>query len=260
MIARSFVTKDFELLKDFLYELSIGSMTFATDGQKPWKNPLRNRINEICVYFENNSGNVSFAIHHSDTKGNGKEVRHFRNVFQNLNNLFRDQKVLLYICFESIFGSALTIEYLGSCTFCPINGIEQKLKNKTRFLLTTMRAASALQRIAKFALQCSAGYYCLNYFYPLISRYEIYGNELNILDVNRLIQLYRDLGLNNPIQPIDTYKHRLSLSKLFPWKKIHIFSHSLMNLHYLSYYAFYFLDGRFPNENSIVSNREVQTD
>ena len=259
MIARSFVTKDFDLLKEFLYQLSIGSMTFA-EGDKQWKNPTRNRINEICVYYENNTGCVSFAIHLSDTKGNGKEVRHFKNVFQNLNALFKDQKVLLYICFESIFGSAITVEYLGSCTFCPINGIEQKLANKTRFLLTTLRAQSALQKISKFALQCSTGYYCLNYFYPLLSRSRLFGNELNILDVNRLIQLYRDLGLNGPVEQTNAHKHRLRLAKNFPCKKIHIFSHDLKYLHYLSYYAFYFLDGRFPNENSIVCNREMQTD
>ena len=259
MIARSFVTKDFNLLKDFLYELSIGSMTYA-DGEKQWKTPTRNRINEICVYYENNSGNVSFAIHHSDIKGNGKQVRHFKNVFENLNALFKEQKVLLYICFESIFGSAITVEYLGSCTFSPTNGIEQTLANKTRFLLTTLRAQSALQKISKFALQCSTGYYCLNYFYPLLSRFRMFGNEMNILDVNRLIQLYRDLGLNAPIEQTNASRHRLSLSKQFPWKKIHMFAHDLMHYHYLSYYAFYFLDGRFPNENNIVSNREVQTD
>ena len=233
-------------------------MTFPKDGNL-WKNPLSYRIDEILVYYDNSRGNVSFSVHFSDMRGVNKYVRHFADIFQNLNSFFKGKKVLLYVGFESIFGSALTIEFLGSCTTCPVNGMEVKLANKARFLLITLRAQTAFQKITKFALKCSTSYFCNNYFYPLLSRSLRFGNEIDILDVNRLIQLYHDLGLNGA-HPPDAYKHRLAVAKYFPYKKIQIFSHDFTFLHFLSYHAFYFLDGRFPNENTLVHNRHVQTD
>ena len=202
---------------------------------------------------------MSFSVHFSDMKGGNIHVRHFANIFQNLNSFFKGKKVLLYVCFESLFGSALTIEFLGSCTTCPVNGLERTLANKARFRLIVMRAESAFQRITKFSLKCSTSYFCANYFYPLLSRSHRFGNEPNLVDINNLIQLFDSLGLNGIHQP-DEYKHRLVLAKQYPWKKIQIFSGDFTILHFLSYYAFYFLDGRFPNENTLLSNQHVQTD
>ena len=258
LISRGHITKDYEELKQFLFHLSIGSMTFPTDG-KAWKDPLRYRINEIIIFYDNACGNVSFSVHFSDMKGGNTHVRHFSNIFQNLNSFFRDKKVLLYVCFESVFGSALTIEFLGSCTTCPETGLERTLANKARFRILTLRAQSAFQKITKFALQCSTSYYCANYFYPLLGRSYRVGNEPNIVDINNLIQMFDNLGLNG-IQPMDASKHRLTLAKQYPWKKIQIFSHDFAILHFLSYYAFYFLDGRFPNENTLLRSQCVQTD
>ena len=67
LISRGHITKDYEELKQFLFHLSIGSMTFPTDG-KAWKDPLRYRINEIIIFYDNACGNVSFSVHFSDMK------------------------------------------------------------------------------------------------------------------------------------------------------------------------------------------------
>ena len=259
MFTRGCVTKDFHLLKQFIFHLSLSSMSYMPNSRDSWwQNVTRAQIDEILIFFDNAAGSMSFSVCY--TYNGQKHSRHFPNIFINLHKYFKNRELLLYVSFKSIFNSALTIEFLGSCVTDPFNGMEQSLINKSRFHLTQLRAKSAFQKVTKYALQCSSGYAALHMVFPLLARFRHFGDINDILDVRTLVQLYASLNIDTQVSPYRYQKHRLSLSSRYPRHKIFVDRRELNWLHFLTYHVFQYFDGRFPNERVMIRNWEVQTD
>ena len=257
MFNRGCVTDNLTLLKDFLFFLSISNMSYRPKCDTWWQDISRNAIQEILVFYDNAVGSMSFSLCY--TSEGKRYSKYFHEVFVNLNKYFQDQQLLLYVSFKSVFSTGLTIEFLGSCASHPINGLEQSLANKSRFYLTQLRAKSALQKVTKFAMQCSSGWFALNLFYPLLSRSCRFGDVNDVLDVNMLVQLYRNLNLNPDNPAHQNQKQRLGLVSKYPLHKVFVDRRDLQWLHFLTFYVFQYFDGRFPNDRPTIRNREVQT-
>lgn len=258
MFNRGCVTDNLTLLKDFLFFLSVSNMSYKPKCNAMWQDNSRNAIQEILVFYDNAVGSMSFSLCY--TSEGKRYSKYFHEVFVNLNKYFEDQQLLLYVSFKSIFNTNLTIEFLGSCASDPINGLEQSLANKSRFYLTQLRAKSAFQKVTKFAMQCSSGWYALNLFYPLLSRSCRFGDVHDVLDVNMLVQLYQNLNLNPDNPAHQNQKQRLGLVSKYPLYKVLVDRRDLQWLHFLTFYVFQYFDGRFPNDRPTIRNREVQTD
>ena len=201
---------------------------------------------------------MSFSVCYTSA---GKQYsKYFHEVFVNLNEYFKDQQLLLYVSFKSVFSAGLTIEFLGSCVSSPINGLEQSLANKSRFYLTQLRAKSAFQKTTKFAMQCSNGWFALNLFYPLLSRSYRFGNVNDILDINTLVQLYGNLNLDPNLPAHRNQRKRLGLVTKYPCHKVFVDKRELKWLHFLTFYIFQYFDGRFPNDCPTIRNWGIQTD
>ena len=257
MFNRGCVTSNLSKLKEFLFFVSLSSMSYAPPEKDAfWKDATKNAIQEILIFYNNAVGSVSFSICYR-SKGE-LHSKYFHEVFVNLNKYFKDQEVLLYVSFKSIFNTSLTIEFLGSCLCHPTTWIEQSLANKSRFFLTQLRAKSAFQKVSKFALQCSTGYFTLRLFYPLLSRSCRFGNVDDVLDINTLIELYKQLNPEQDLPADRKQKKRLGLVSRYPRHKVFVDRRELKWLHFLTFYAFQYFDGRFPNEHPIIRNWGVQ--
>ena len=233
-------------------------MSYAPEKDAWWRNAAKNAIQEILIFYNNSVGSMSFSVCYTS---NGEQYsKYFHEVFVNLNKYFKDQQLLLYVSFKSIFNTSLTIEFLGSCPSHPNGWIEQSLANKSRFFLTQLRAKSAFQKVTKFAMQCSSGYFALHLFYPLLSRSWRFNDVNDILDISTLVQLYEHLNLNRDAPARRNQKKRLSLISRYPRHKVFVDRRDQLNwLHFLTFYAFQYFDGRFPNDRPIIRNWAVQT-
>ena len=256
MFHRSCVTTNLSTLKDFLFHLSLSSMSYAQEKDAWWQNATTNAIKEILIFYNNELGSMSFSICY--TSNGVQHSKYFHEVFVNLNKYFKDQQLLLYVSFKSIFNSGLTIEFLGSCLSHPISWIEHSLANKSRFFLTQLRAQSALQKVTKFAMQYSSGYYALHLFYPLLARSCRFGDVNDILDINTLLQLYAHLNPNQDLPAPRNQRKRLALVSRYPRHKVFVDRRELNWLHFLTFYVFQYFDGRFPNERPIIRDWAVQ--
>ena len=256
MFHRSCVTTNLSTLKDFLFHLSLSSMSYAQEKDAWWQNATTNAIKEILIFYNNELGSMSFSICY--TSNGVQHSKYFHEVFVNLNKYFKDQQLLLYVSFKSIFNSGLTIEFLGSCLSHPISWIEHSLANKSRFFLTQLRAQSALQKVTKFAMQYSSGYYALRLFYPLLARSCRFGDVNDILDINTLLQLYAHLNPNQDLPAPRNQRKRLALVSRYPRHKVFVDRRELNWLHFLTFYVFQYFDGRFPNERPIIRDWAVQ--
>lgn len=256
MYNKGCVTSDTALLKDFLFFMSIANMSYAPNSDSWWHDATKNQLQEILVFYNTSAGSVSFSVCY--TSNGQSRSKYFHEILVNLNKYFKGQQLLLYVSFKSIFNTSLTIEFLGSCLSHPISWIEQSLVNKSRFVLTQLRAKSALQKVSKFSLQCSSGYYALRLFYPLLSRCYRFQDVNDILDINTLIHLYEGLNLNRDLPAHREQKKRLSLVSRYPRHKIFVDRGDLHWLHFLTFYVFQYFDGRVPNERPIVRNWAVQ--
>ena len=258
MFNRGCVTSNLTLLKDFLFFLSVANMSYKPESGFFWQDISRNAIKEIVVFYNNAVGSMSFSVCYTSA---GKQYsKYFHEVFVNLNEYFKDQQLLLYVSFKSVFSAGLTIEFLGSCVSSPINGLEQSLANKSRFYLTQLRAKSAFQKTTKFAMQCSNGWFALNLFYPLLSRSYRFGNVNDILDINTLVQLYGNLNLDPDLPAHRNQRKRLGLVTKYPCHKVFVDKRELKWLHFLTFYIFQYFDGRFPNDCPTIRNWGIQTD
>ena len=258
MFNRGCVTSNMATLKSFLFFLSLANMSYSPKKDCFWQTPTQNAIQEILIFYNNLAGSVSISVCYT-SKGE-KHSKYFHEVFVNLNKYFKDQEVLLYVSFKAIFNTSLTIEFLGSCLSDPVTWMEQTLANKSRFFLTQLRAKSALQKVSKFAMKCSTGYYTLRLFYPLLSRAVRFNSINDVLDVNTLLELYKQLNPEQDLPVNLKQRKRLSLASMYPRHKVYVDRRELRWLHMLTFYAFQYFDGRFPNERPMIRNWEVQVD
>ena len=248
MYDRLSVCQDKELLKTLLFELSIATTTFQMGNEQEWAPAdMTCDIEEIILLYDNSEGNISMGLRRTDPQ-NTQNTRFFPLVFHGLNRFFTG-RVILYTCFRAIFGTSITIEFLGSIPPLPsilgetlAGRANLSLQNASRYAILLSRASSYMQAIGKFALNCSAAHYAFLYFYPILAR-----SSQGIQDINcpALLRLWLNLKAQN-LERYEEQRSRLKFKCHFP-QKIAVDRNAVKYLRYISYNAFNYLDDQFSN-------------
>lgn len=240
LFRRMCVTQDLDLLKNLLFSLGIAMSTFTTSNGTE-----KGKLSEILLFYDNADGSISFGIKRENMT-RAERTTFFPLIFRNLAKYF-EGKVVLYLAFKALLGTAINLTYLGGITSLPPIGRETangrwniRLDHMARNVLLEARASSCFQEIGCFALQTNPATFSYEYYLPALLRMAL--GDANLVQFTRLFEMWRDLRAGT-LSRTEESRSRLALASQFPPR--YLFNPSGARLlQYLAFHCWSYFNGR----------------